>query len=78
MMMKEFANEKYLVLEQIFKHQNEHLTQESLGHFLSFSRRKVNEIMQDLKQHGYIEKVQNGQYKVTKKGNEVVKKFMEV
>ena len=56
MMMNYFTNEKYEVLEQIFKHQDEHLTQESLGHFLSFSRRKVNEIMQDLKQHGYIEK----------------------
>ena len=49
-----------------------------MDHFLAFSRRKVNEIMKDLKAQGYIEKVQNGQYKVTKKGNEVVKKFMEV
>lgn len=78
MMMKEFANEKYLVLEQIFKHQNEYVTQQSLGHFLSFSRRKVNEIMKDLKAQGYIEKVQNGQYKVTEKGNIVIKKMMEV
>ena len=78
MMMKEFANEKYLVLEQIFKHQNEYVTQQSLGHFLSFSQRKVNEIMKDLKAQGYIEKVQNGQYKVTEKGNIVIKKMMEV
>ena len=78
MMMKEFANEKYLVLEQIFKHQNEYVTQQSLGHFLSFSRRKVNEIMKDLKAQGYIEKVQNGQYKVTEKENIVIKKMMEV
>lgn len=73
-----FVNEKFLILEQVYAHQEEHITQESLGHFLSFSRRKVNEIMKDLKAQGYIEKVQNGQYKVTKKGNEVVKKFMEV
>ena len=78
MMMNYFTNEKYEVLEEIFKHQDEHLTQESLGHFLSFSRRKVNEIMKDLKEHGYIEKVQNGQYKVTEKGNIVIKKMMEV
>lgn len=78
MMMNYFTNEKYEVLEQIFKHQDEHLTQEALGHFLCFSRRKVNEIMNDLINEGYIQKIQKGRYIITEKGNRVINKMMEV
>ena len=73
-----FVNEKFLILEQVYAHQEEHITQEALGHFLCFSRRKVNEIMNNLINEGYIQKIQKGRYIVTEKGNCVINKMMEV
>ncbi len=78
-----FVNDKYKVLECMAQRQivvnNEYvikLSQQEIADILGFTKTKVNTIIRELKQHGYITQVNvRGKYALTQKANLEMKKM---
>lgn len=76
-MLDYFANDKYRVLECMFKRQISvngenvvKLSQQEIADILSFTKPKVNSIIADLKKDGYlIQHSCRGKYSLTNKAN---------
>lgn len=78
-----FVNDKYKVLECMAQRQivvnDEYvikLSQQEIADILGFTKTKVNTIIRELKQHGYITQVNvRGKYALTQKANLEIKKM---
>ena len=78
-----FVNDKYKVLECMAQRQivvnDEYvikLSQQEIADILGFTKTKVNTIIRELKQHGYITQVNvRGKYALTQKANLEMKKM---
>lgn len=78
-----FVNEKYKVLECMFKRQIlvgfekvVKLSQQEIADILSFTKPKVNAIIADLKKDGYlIQHSSRGKYSLTQKANAELNKM---
>lgn len=78
-----FVNDKYRVLECMAKRQiavnGENvvkLSQQEIADILGFTKTKVNTIIRELKEHGYITQINvRGKYSLTEKANSEIQKM---
>jgi len=82
--LTDFSNDKYVVLKAMHAHQIPFgedyvvpLSQEEISQIVDFSRPKVNQLMKELMEDGYIEPYHDkrGRYMLTPRGLTVVDVF---
>lgn len=81
MKLEEFANDKYKILKVTFDNEIQvnndtytNLNQQEMADIVKFSKKKVNILLNELIDDGFIEKFNNlrGKYKLTTQGKKVV------
>lgn len=84
MQLKEFANDKLLVLNTLYERQMPYkkgkyvsITQQELADLCHFSKAKSSGIVKWLIENGFVEKYQDNRsrYSVTEKGKNIIKIF---
>lgn len=87
MKLKKFANDKYKILDiiddneiQVNSDSYTNLNQQEIADLVNFSKKKVNILINELIDEGFIERFNNlrGKYKLTNAGKKVVRLMDEI
>ena len=79
-----FTNDRFLLLEKLYEHQIEvsgvifvPVTQTELANLMSCSKVKINKLLGELMENGYVEVYNNtkGRYQLTENGLKAIKKY---